>query len=69
MTDLIRKDHETPIGLSSQGTTDALGRISDRVKAQEFGLAYPVSVAQVLQARLQNSAFRVLVRHASMNNE
>jgi len=43
-TNLISKDHEAPIGLPSQGTTDALGRVSDRIKAQEFGLAYPVRI-------------------------
>lgn len=43
-TNLIRKDHEAPISLPSQGTTDALGRVSNCVKAQEFGLAYPICV-------------------------
>jgi hypothetical protein len=68
-TNLISKDHEAPISLPPQCTTDALGRVSNRVKAQEFGLAYPVSIAQVLQARFQYSAFCVLVRNANMNNE
>jgi hypothetical protein len=51
-TNLISKDHETPIGLPSQGATDALGRVSDRIKAQEFGLAYPICITQVFQACL-----------------
>jgi hypothetical protein len=51
-TNLISKDHEAPIGLPSQGTADALGRVSDRVKAQEFGLTYPICITQVFQTRL-----------------
>jgi hypothetical protein len=65
-TNLIRENHEAPVGLSSQRTTDTLGRVSNRVKAQEFGLAYPVSISKVLQSCFQNSAFRVLVRDAGM---
>jgi hypothetical protein len=65
-TNLIRENHEAPVGLSSQRTTDALGRVSNCIKAQEFGLAYPISISKVLQSRLQNSALRVLVWDAGM---
>jgi hypothetical protein len=51
-TNLVSKDHETPIGLPSQGTADALGGVSNRIKAQELGLAYPICITQVLQTRL-----------------
>lgn len=43
-TNLIRENHEAPVGLPSQRTADALGRVSNRVKAQEFGFAYPISI-------------------------
>lgn len=51
-TDFVGEDHETPIGLSAQGTPHALRGVTDRIEAQELRFADAVRIAKVLEACL-----------------
>ena len=62
-TYLVREHHQPPVRLPAQDASDALRRVPHRVEAQELGLADTVRVPEILQARLQDAALGVLVRH------
>lgn len=50
MTNLVSEHHETPVGLSSQDTTDTLCGMSHGVESEVVVLPDPVVVAKELKA-------------------
>jgi hypothetical protein len=57
-TDLVGKDHESPVGLSSQDSSDTLGGMSHRVEGEVVGLLDPMRVTQELESGLGKSMGR-----------
>jgi hypothetical protein len=44
-TNLISKDHQTPVSFSSQDTTDTLSGIPHGIEAKKFRFPDPVSIS------------------------
>jgi hypothetical protein len=52
-TDLIRKDHQPPICLSSQYTTDTLSGMTHGIERQIVGFLNPMGVSKELESGLR----------------
>lgn len=50
---MIGKDHETPVGLSTERTPDALSGVSHRVEGKIILLLDPMGVSEKLEAGLE----------------
>jgi len=64
-TNLVRENHETPIGLTTKYTSNTLSGMSHGIECKELVFPYPIIVSEKLKASFEDTRLRVLIWDAA----